>query len=434
MTVLQILIRYEVLDCSGLVAESGSILMISLALCLLNACVTLFMISVESKALQEPYLEFILNSFKARQGWIPFMHQIEKKELKQAVEYGCVRCSYPTITDLTGLYKTFQFQFSDTSLQVLTSELVKWGSTTTEAPAGDSDDEDTGQAKPPEPKKADNGYNNEYDSDYEGGAERQETHTEEHHELIRNKYIIDMGGSVGLVSINSLLHFYHLTPKNRITLRFTDLDWDILMSNARKSNLIYNVRNSDLREARTPSGLHLLWICVEDERADNPSSKELFDASYNLNRKMKLAVSACRKLQSALNSSDSNRFVEMIEKFDPELGDQVFLKIQEDMDELLITQNFLTMKKLAKMIKKANNLFKEIEKYVKNVEETHLEGLYEKLNQIVNEDHTYSSFGSYARVDAGEELTFCEGKLLAQDLTPVIREAIENYKAKLIEA
>jgi hypothetical protein len=52
-----------------------------------------------------------------------------------------VRCSYPALTDLAGLYKTFKFQFSDTSLQVLTSELVKWGSTTNELPGQDSDDE-----------------------------------------------------------------------------------------------------------------------------------------------------------------------------------------------------------------------------------------------------------------------------------------------------
>lgn len=141
MTVLQLLIRNGYLDCEKLVRESGAILLIALVLALVNGVVTLFMISVESKALQEPKLEYNLNSFKARQGWIPFMHQIEKKELKQAVEYGCVRCSYPVLTDLTGLYKTFKFQFSDTSLQVLTSELVKWGSTTTEAPGQDSDDE-----------------------------------------------------------------------------------------------------------------------------------------------------------------------------------------------------------------------------------------------------------------------------------------------------
>lgn len=77
MAILQLLIRYEFLQCRELAHESAHILFIALVLTLVNATVTLFMISVESKALQEPKLEFNLNSFKARQGWIPFMNQIE---------------------------------------------------------------------------------------------------------------------------------------------------------------------------------------------------------------------------------------------------------------------------------------------------------------------------------------------------------------------
>lgn len=60
------------------------------------------------------------------------MLQIERKELKQAVDYGDVKCSYPVVTGQTAVYKVFKFQFSDTSLQVLTSALVKWDTTTTE--------------------------------------------------------------------------------------------------------------------------------------------------------------------------------------------------------------------------------------------------------------------------------------------------------------
>jgi hypothetical protein len=66
MGILQLLIRYEILQCQELAKESAQILLIALVLTLINAFVTLFMISVESKALQEPKLEFNLNSFKAR--------------------------------------------------------------------------------------------------------------------------------------------------------------------------------------------------------------------------------------------------------------------------------------------------------------------------------------------------------------------------------
>lgn len=77
---------------------------------------------------------------------------------------------------MTGLYKTFRFQFSDTSLQVLTSELVKWGSTTNEKPGQDENDN----------------TNKRYSSK----------------DLIRNKYIIDLTRSLDLCSVNMVLHHY----------------------------------------------------------------------------------------------------------------------------------------------------------------------------------------------------------------------------------
>lgn len=49
---------------------------------IINIFVVLANIKIESKSLDEPFIEFMLNSFKARQQWIPFMGQIEKKDLK----------------------------------------------------------------------------------------------------------------------------------------------------------------------------------------------------------------------------------------------------------------------------------------------------------------------------------------------------------------
>ena len=53
---------------------------------------------------------------------------IEKKEMKLAMDFSNIKCQYPLVTGPTGVYKTFKFHFSDTSLQVLTSALVKWNS------------------------------------------------------------------------------------------------------------------------------------------------------------------------------------------------------------------------------------------------------------------------------------------------------------------
>lgn len=167
-------------------------------------------------------------------------------------------------------------------------------------------------------------------------------------DLIHNKYIIDLTGSVDLCSVNSLLHLYNLTPRNRITLKFRDIDWDLLMRNAKKSHLIYSVPFQDKKEARTPSGVHLLQICVEDEKVDNPSSKELFEMSHNLNRKMEVARAACTYLSEKLGNSDFASYVDKIENFDPSKGKDAMLKLQHEVDELIITQNFMIMKPLHK--------------------------------------------------------------------------------------
>ena len=87
--------------------ESSFILALSFFTCIINVFVNTLNIYTESKALTEPFLEYVLNSFKARQGWIPFMLQIERRELKQAVDYGDVKCSYPVVTGVSSIYKVF---------------------------------------------------------------------------------------------------------------------------------------------------------------------------------------------------------------------------------------------------------------------------------------------------------------------------------------
>ena len=96
-----------------------------------------------------------------------------------------------------------------------------------------------------------------------------------------NEYIIDLGMSLEFVSINVMLHFYNIVPRCHITIKLTNVNWKLLIENAKRVNLmnikrnkqIYKDQNSKkLREARTPAGIHLLWICVEDEEIFNPSS------------------------------------------------------------------------------------------------------------------------------------------------------------------
>lgn len=64
--------------------NSGSqrALFLSLITTMLSVMFVLFNVRIESKAFDEDLLEYTLNSFKARQQWIPFIHQIRKQQLK----------------------------------------------------------------------------------------------------------------------------------------------------------------------------------------------------------------------------------------------------------------------------------------------------------------------------------------------------------------
>lgn len=64
--------------------------------------------------------------------------------------------------------------------------------------------------------------------------------------LVHAKYIMDLGTSLSYVSVNVLLHFYHLSPKKRIWIKLSHLNWTELIANAKKSHLIYKPKNSDL--------------------------------------------------------------------------------------------------------------------------------------------------------------------------------------------
>lgn len=76
MIILQILIRYKILDLGNLFEDEGSAnaLFLSLLTTCLSVFFVLFNVRIESKAFDEDLLEYTLNCFKARQQWIPFIH------------------------------------------------------------------------------------------------------------------------------------------------------------------------------------------------------------------------------------------------------------------------------------------------------------------------------------------------------------------------
>ena len=63
---------------------------------------------------------------------------------------------------------------------------------------------------------------------------------------------------------------------------------------------------------------------------------------------MEVARAACTYLSEKLGNSDFASYVDKIENFDPSKGKDAMLKLQHEVDELIITQNFMIMKPLHK--------------------------------------------------------------------------------------
>lgn len=76
---------------------------------------------------------------------------------------------------------------------------------------------------------------------------------------------MDFGGSVEFCTLNMLLHFYNLAPKNKINIKLTNIPWALLLQNSITMNLVKKKKNSTKSHATTLSGQHLLWVCVDDE-------------------------------------------------------------------------------------------------------------------------------------------------------------------------
>lgn len=82
------------------------------------------------------------------------------------------------------------------------------------------------------------------------------------------KYTFDIGKSIEYVTLNMCLHFYQLAPKDRINIKFTKTQWEILIQNALKLNLCKRDSLTNKLVAKTPSGSDCLWICGDDEKAE----------------------------------------------------------------------------------------------------------------------------------------------------------------------
>lgn len=68
--------------------------------------------------------------------------------------------------------------------------------------------------------------------------------------------------------------------------------------------------------------------------------------SYNLNRKMEAARAACQHLVENFGATEFRDYADMIDNFDQEKGKDAMMQLQQEVDELMITENYMVMKPL----------------------------------------------------------------------------------------
>ena len=88
-------------------------------------------------------------------------------------------------------------------------------------------------------------------------------------------------------------------------------------------------------QARTPSGVHLLWICVEDEKTFNPSSKQLYDDQLGLARRYKIIRKAFSKMSEWPDANEIKDLNTQLRNFQMSVEDGAFEYIEEQTKEML---------------------------------------------------------------------------------------------------
>ena len=97
------------------------LLIFSFATTVLSLVFTLFAIFTESKGLHESMLEYLMISMKAKQDWVPYGNCLMRRDIEQDIDYSYIEFKMPKMTDMTGFYLAFIYQFNDESLMKLNS-------------------------------------------------------------------------------------------------------------------------------------------------------------------------------------------------------------------------------------------------------------------------------------------------------------------------
>lgn len=225
---------------------------------------------IESHGLDEPFLEFIMTSVKAKQDWVPHGEKIRYAKIKQDIDFSRIEFKMSKVTDLLGLYKTFEYQFNEHSLQKLATQIL----------AGQDFRKLGIKIENENIRKGKQVARSIYHKMPESAAVRH---------LFEAK--IKLGFSVFHVSAHMFLHFIDRIQSDHPdfvanNIDFSEISWEQLISNSFElGHFVYEKRRCCSRKKKKPKmmdamtvgGKRLLQICIDNEHESNFKLQKLME-------------------------------------------------------------------------------------------------------------------------------------------------------------
>lgn len=124
MLLMQILILMNIIPTPEIVQQGKSAIVISSVTAIISIIINFMQLSFQSRAFREPFSLYALTTLNAKQNWIPYLWQVEKRQIDRSVNYSELEIPIPGITSKIGSFQKMNFQFSDQNLLYFSNKLT----------------------------------------------------------------------------------------------------------------------------------------------------------------------------------------------------------------------------------------------------------------------------------------------------------------------
>lgn len=124
MLLMQMLILMNIIATPEIVLQGKSAIIISSVTAIISIIINFMQLSFQSRAFREPFSLYALTTLNAKQNWIPYLWQVEKRQIDRSVNYSELEIPIPGITSKIGRFQKMNFQFSDQNLLYFSNKLT----------------------------------------------------------------------------------------------------------------------------------------------------------------------------------------------------------------------------------------------------------------------------------------------------------------------